>query len=251
MEIVAVLRVLRRHRLLVAAGALPALLVALSLQFQLSLMPPGLASKERQYGVATSRVLLSAPAAPAFDLDSEITDTLGVRARLLADLMATDDVRAKIAARAGVEADQLAVMGPAMGPPKVLVPLAVSATEASVSAREPYVVLVSVQEQVPIISLRGAAPDEAAAARVVDATAKSLEQLISDRSAGGSALRVEALGPAAGRTIVEGAKPVAAVIAAILVFALWAAAVVVVSGLARYWRASHPRRRAPRFAPSA
>ena len=48
MEIVSILRVLRRHRLLVGLGLALSTLVALHAAYQLSLMPPKLAAASRR-----------------------------------------------------------------------------------------------------------------------------------------------------------------------------------------------------------
>jgi hypothetical protein len=47
MEIVSILWVLRRHRLLVAAGVALTVLVGLVMAYQVSFLPPSLASKQR------------------------------------------------------------------------------------------------------------------------------------------------------------------------------------------------------------
>jgi hypothetical protein len=242
MEIVAILRTLRRHRPLVGVGAVAGVLVALLLTFQVSLMPPKLGSRTQTSGAATAQVIIAARTQPAFDLKSQLTDTLGTRAAQLADLLATDTVRARIARIAGLAPGQVAVNTPAMGPPELPIALAVSATEAAALAPEPYLVTVTTGGQIPIITLKAGGPDAVRAARVADAAATSIGDLIAGKSAGRPDIIVERLGPAVTRTVVTSPSKAVGLVAAIGIFTLWCATIVVVSGLGR-------RRRSPSSAP--
>jgi hypothetical protein len=240
MEIVAILRLLRRHRAFVATGLVLSVLVALALSYHLSLMPPKLGSRQQVSGVATARVIIAARTQPAFDLKSQLTDTLGTRATLLADLLSTDSVRATIARTAGLEPGQVAVVTPAMGPPPVGIALAVSATEAAAIPREPYLLTVTTQGQIPIISLRAAGPDAVRAARVANAGTETIRALIARRSEGRPDIVVERLGPAVARPVVSGPQKAVAAGASLVVFGLWCTGIVIVAGLARRLRDRRP-----------
>jgi hypothetical protein len=226
MEIVSILWVLRRHRLLVAAGVALTVLVGLVMAYQVSFLPPSLASKQRTSGVATARVIIAARTQPAFDLESEITDTLGTRAALLADLLSNDDVRARIARGAGLKPDEVAVLTPAWGPPIIDIALPVSATEAASLAHEPYVLSVTSAGNIPIIALRATGPDPVRAAKVANAGIAAIGELIANRSPGRPNIVVERLGPAQARTIVTGPKKAIAIAAAIVLFAVWCSGIV-------------------------
>ena len=229
MEIVSILRVLRRHRLLVAAGGALAVLVALVMAYQVSFLPPSVASKQRTSGVATARVIIAARTQPAFDLESQITDTLGTRAALLADLLSNDEVRAQIARRAGLKPDEVAVFTPVWGPPTIDIALPVSATEAAALAHEPYVLSVSSAGNIPIIALRATGPDPVRAAKVTNAGIAAIDELIANRSPGRPNIIVERLGPAQARAIVTGPKKAIAAAAAIVLFAVWCTGIVFLS----------------------
>jgi hypothetical protein len=229
MEIVSILWVLRRHRLLVAAGVALTVLVGLVMAYQVSFLPPSLASKQRTSGVATARVIIAARTQPAFDLESEITDTLGTRAALLADLLSNDDVRARIARGAGLKPDEVAVLTPAWGPPIIDIALPVSATEAASLAHEPYVLSVTSAGNIPIIALRATGPDPVRAAKVANAGIAAIGELIANRSPGRPNIVVERLGPAQARTIVTGPKKAIAIAAAIVLFAVWCTGIVFLS----------------------
>jgi hypothetical protein len=249
MEIVSILRVLRRHWLLVAAGAGLAGLVAIVLTFHATVLPPKLGSRQQTSAYATARVFISARTQPAFDLESQLTDTLGTRAALLADLLSTDAGRAKIARAAGLAPGQVGVVTPAMGPPLLALALPVSASEAA-TASEPYVLTVNADGKIPIISLGARGPDAIRAGRVVNAAAASIGDLIATRSSGRPDIVVERLGPAVTRTIVNGPRKAIAAAAAVVIFSLWCFALVVVSGLSGRARRRRAAATAPQYSPS-
>lgn len=240
MEIVSILRLLRRHLPLVVIGGFAALFVGLSFMYEISPAPPTLTSRAQSSGEAAGRVLIAAREEPAFDVQSKVADTLSERAALLADLMSTDAARERIAQVAGVEPDELAVLGPSTRAVAVQVALAVKATEVAAAPRKPYVLAATVEGQVPIISLRAGAPDSAAAARIVDAAAGDLDELIASRSSRAPALDVQRLGPAVESTIVDGPKLAVAVLAAFVIYGLWCAAIVVAMGFAHRRRHRSP-----------
>jgi hypothetical protein len=249
MEIISILRVLRRFRLLVAAGAALSILVALMMAYQVSFLPPSLASKQRTSGVATARVIIAARTQPAFDLKSHITDTLGTRAALLADLLSNEDLRARIARGAGLKPDEVAVLTPVWGPPTIDIALPVSATEAASLAYEPYVLRVTSAGKIPIIALRAIGPDPVRAAKVANAGIAAIDELIANRSPGRPNIVVEKLGPALTTTVVTGPRRAVAAGAALVVFGLWCTGIVVLAGLARRRRRSPGS--APLYSPSA
>jgi hypothetical protein len=249
MEIISILRVLRRFRLLVAAGAALSILVALMMAYQVSFLPPSLASKQRTSGVATARVIIAARTQPAFDLKSHITDTLGTRAALLADLLSNEDLRARIARGAGLKPDEVAVLTPVWGAPTIDIALPVSATEAASLAYEPYVLRVTSAGKIPIIALRAIGPDPVRAAKVANAGIAAIDELIANRSPGRPNIVVEKLGPALTTTVVTGPRRAVAAGAALVVFGLWCTGIVVLAGLARRRRRSPGS--APLYSPSA
>lgn len=229
MEIVSILRVLRRHRILVALGVVLTVLVALTMAYQMSFLPPSLASKRQTSGLATAKVIIAARTQPAFDLDSHITDTLGTRAAILADLLSAEDVRARIARGAGLQPKQVAVLTPVWGPPTIDVALPLAATEAAGLTYEPYVLTVTSEGNIPIISLRATGRDPIRAAKVATAGIAAIEQLIAARSPGRPNIVVERLGPAMARTIVTGPRKAMAIAASMVFLAAWLIGIVFMS----------------------
>jgi hypothetical protein len=236
-ELIGILRVLRRHRILAALGIVPALLAGLTVLYHVALMPPKLESRATTVGTASARVLLGAHEQPTPHLEASMNESLGTRGLILADLMATDDTRARIARGAGLPSkDAVAVYGPSNGAPPVAVPLATKATEAAGLSSEPYRLTVSTDGRVPIITLRATAADAAAAAAVVESAAAALEDLLPRGTAERPGLLLDRLGPAVGTTRTDRPKAPVAILGALAVFLLWCGAIVLVAGLARHRR---------------
>jgi uncharacterized protein involved in exopolysaccharide biosynthesis len=250
MEIISILRVLRRHRFLVALGVVLSVLVALKMSYQVSFMPPSLASKQQTSGVATAKVVIAGRTQTAFDIDSEITSTLATRAAILADLLSADDVRARIARGAGLQPDELAVLSPVWGPPTVDIALPTAATEAARLTHEPYVLGVTSAGNVPIISFKATGPDPVRAAKITNAGIAAVGELIAARSRGRSNIVVERLGPALGRTLVTGPKKAIAIVATLVVFAVWCTAIVFLSWFKSRWRRRRLMSPVPQHSPS-
>ena len=128
MELVAILRVLLRHRVLVVLGALLAVAAGAALMLQ----------GKTSTGVVTVRVQVRAPESRTVNLESDVARTLAARASLLADLLATESVRSATERDAGVPPGELAISTPAMGAfPTVPVPIAVRARQAAARAASP------------------------------------------------------------------------------------------------------------------
>jgi hypothetical protein len=238
MELVGILRLLVHHRLLVAVGALMAVAIGTKLAVNVSLSPLKLTSRDSTEIFATARVLVDTPNQPAVNLESDIADTAAPRAPLLADLLATDRVRAMIARSAGLTPDQLVVFGPSSKRLPLSIMLAVRATEASRIVREPAVLDLDANGQIAIISIKAIAGDPTRAVRIADAATANLKLLVAGRPPNAYALRIEQLGPTASTIKRSGHSVALGLAASIILFAMWCAAVVVLAGLARHVRAS-------------
>jgi hypothetical protein len=227
MELYRILHLLRRHALLVAIVVLAAVLAALVTSYDVTPLPPKLDSRARSSGLATGRVLVSARKEPPFGLESKVATTLADRAALLADLVSTEASRGRIARDAGIPPHELAILGPSAGVPILPVALAERAAEVAGAPRVPHVLTASTEGGVPIITLRAVAPDSKVAARVVDAAAEGLDELMSSRSSSTPVLTVERLGPAVERTLIDEPRRVVSLAIALFVLAIGLAAIVV------------------------
>jgi hypothetical protein len=238
MELVDLLRILARHRIALGCGLLVAVLAAVVVQYQVSLSPFSLTERVTKSSTAQTRLLVDAPDKPStLDLDAGVADTLGLRAGLLADLLATDGVRDDIARQSGLQPSDLAVLAPASSPPSLPVPLAVAASDAASVTREPYVLSAAADVSIPIVSLSVAAPDTASAKRILQAAMGEYKDLVQERlSTGTIELTVEPLGEIRTTTTVDRMHPAIGVGVAIAVFTLWAVALLLLVGLRRAWR---------------
>ena len=154
MNTVTILRDLWRLRLLVIAVALLALLAGTALVYKIS-FPPSLESRKYEIGLATARILVDTPSSQVVEVAPKGSESLGVRANLLASLMVDGVVEEAIAKRAGLAADKL-------------VGVTETATEPAPAAKPPSrrafvlttrVVANTSGEQLPIIELEAQAPD--------------------------------------------------------------------------------------------
>ena len=240
MELVDLLRILARHRIALAFGLVLAVLAAVVVQYQVSLSPFSLTERVTKASTAQTRLLVDAPDKPStLDLDAGVAETLGLRAGLLADLLATDGVRDDIARQSGIQPSDLAVLAPASSPPSLPVPLAVAASDAASVTREPYVLSAAADVSIPIVSLSVAAPDTASAKRIIQAAMGEYKDLISERVGtrkGTVDLTVDQLGEIRTTTTVDRMHPAIGVGVAIAVFTLWAVALLLLVGLRRAWR---------------
>jgi hypothetical protein len=249
MELVGMLRVLARRRLLVTPGLALATFAALTVLFHVSLAPPSLTARATSSGVATTQLLLAAPHGGSYDLDSRIGDTIPARATLVADLAASDVAKARIAGLAGVDAGALAVFGPASGAPAVPVPIAAEATTAAGLAPEATVIRLDANPTQPIITLHVTAPDMATAARLAAATRVSLVEAIRARSGRRPVVSLLRLGLGTQKMVSSAPKKPVALIALVLVLVLWCSGVIVLDGALRRMRVARAARTAARGRP--
>src|SRR5690242_4036312 len=101
MDTVTILRRLWRFRLLVAASAMLAVIAGVLVVARYS-APLKLESRKYEVGVATARILVDTPASQVVDVAPKGSDSLGVRATLLSNLMVDGVVKSVIAKRAGI-----------------------------------------------------------------------------------------------------------------------------------------------------
>jgi hypothetical protein len=233
-ELVDIGRVLVRQRLGLAVALVLAVLAGLAANYHISLSPLGLSERVSTSSAAHTRVLLDAPEQPpTVDLDSGVADTLGLRAGLVADLMATDTTRAAIAKRSGIAPSDLAVLSPASGAPPLPIPLAVEAADAARLTSEPYVLSIAADPKIPIVSFSVAAPDVTAARRIARAATDSYKEIVASGANRTPKFRLSVvdLGVIRTTTTVDRPSKVIGLAAAIAIFLLTSAVLVLVAGM--------------------
>jgi hypothetical protein len=229
MELVALLRLLWRHRRLVAIGL--AIATALAL-----VMAPG---RSETFAVASGRVVVDTPHSQLLNAGPTGADTLPWRARMLADLTGSQPVTNQIARGAGIPAKSLVAVVQHLTVPEVATPLSVSALEAGEAGSQPHVVAVGLSdERLPIISIDTRAPDRAGAARLVTATVNALRGLASGPNAGAGlqTLLVESMGPALTKDFAGASGRLARIGTFGGAFGLWCIGMALVLGIRRIWR---------------
>ncbi len=233
MELIAILRLLWRRRILVGIGLLAAAGVGL-MTSNGSLPVPG-TSKDApppartasvRVLVDTNRSQLVAPAPPE-------ADTVAARAVLLAGVLADDEARAAVARGAGVKIEQLAVIGPAATVPTLSTKLAERTATVVEAAPEPFAVTSNADGELPIVSIDARAPDAARAKRLASAAAEELAALTSpdDPSVRLGFVAQPLSRPVLAPVETHPGSAMIALAACIATFVLWCGCLVLASGL--------------------
>ena len=240
METVTILRLLWARRLWVSVGALVAVAAGMLVAFHVSLVPPGLESRQYRIGQASIAVLIDTPSSQVADLAPPVgSEVLEARSTLFANLLATGEVQALVANNAGIRPDQLQTIAPSSKTNPVATRIATEALGTSGPAGL-YHLIVTIDAP-PIISIRAEAPDAEAAARLANGAVAALRTHL-DRVAAVQRIPprrkavVTPLGSAAAGDVIRGPGRVYALIATMLVFGLVCMAIVFFNGLARSWR---------------
>ena len=240
MELVALLRILWRRRLLVLAGAAVVILLGAHL----------LGGKSSSSGLASLRLVIDTSQSQLAHVGKVTSNELELapRASMLADMVTTEGATARIAGAAGVPADELSITNPALTNPTVGTPLPVAI--GSNLPVMPYTVSVgSVVDELPIIEVDATAPDAKTAARLVSSTAKELQAAADPDPAGSDVadhMAVRAVSVPKMKTVVLRTRHLMALMAVVVVFVLWCCLVVVLPS--RWIPRRRPRRRRPRVA---
>ena len=100
MDTVTILRDLWRLRRAVVIVALLALITGTAVLYKIS-FPPELEGRRYEVGVATARILVDTPSSQVVEVAPKGSDSLGVRANLLASLMVDGVVKSAIAQSRG------------------------------------------------------------------------------------------------------------------------------------------------------
>lgn len=225
MELVVILRILWRRRAVVALGCVVAVAVGLTV---------GRAAPDT--AIASGGLMLDTPVSQLSHASPVGADSLTARAILLGNLLATRPMEAKIASAAGLPRDNVAVIAGSSRMPTIPTALARHATDAVAARPEKHVVVVQVEEPLPLVSIEALAPDRRSAVALAGAATRVAQEAAASDS---RRIVVESVGPAEVRVVSGSSGRTKALAASIVMIALWCGGVVFASVAMRR------RRRAP------
>jgi hypothetical protein len=228
MELLPILSILWRRRWLVIAGFVAALAIAVVLQ-----STPTLAG-----GTASAQVMLDTPRSDLASSELDETANLAPRAAFVVHSMATDAVRDRLARSLGLRADRLALIDASYRYPAAPTTLPVAASEAAMTAPEPYLLQMRFDGITPMIWLEARAPEPEGAARLVDAAVQDLAETHAptDRGRKYKPITIERVSDTRVHQLVTGQGRMMAMVAAFMLFIAWCLCLVVGTRLAGWLR---------------
>jgi hypothetical protein len=239
------LRELARLRAGLVLSFLLALLVALSVTYKVSVLPPRLAPRDLEMGTASTRVLVDTSKSLVLDIryGTGDFDSLTARGVLLGNLMASAPVREYIARRAHVPADAIRASTPLT--PDFPRPRAGEGTPKRqgdlLRSTDQYRLNIQANPTVPILDVYAQAPDAKAAGELANGAVDGLRDYLAaavGRQQGLSAdeqPRLTQLGRARGTALNAGVRVQALVLSFVFVFALCCAATLFAGRVWRGW----------------
>jgi len=236
MELVTILRVLWDRRIALGVGALAAIAVAVLGGAGVSLGPLGAIAGQQVTAVVSGSVVVDTSDSEIVHVKPKAAETLAMRATLWADLLASEAAVERIARDARIAPDQLAVLGPSTRlEPAVATPLLTRASAAALAVREPNVLRVYSNQELPIVALEASAPDAQRARLLMDAAVEALRsQAAPARTDASPPFVVEPLAAPRTTEILGGSRRrIFALAGGVAVFGLWCGAIVVLAGIAR------------------
>ena len=231
MELMMLLRVLWRRRILVGIGAVVAVVVAVAMGHGAT-PASGLAKTGVVVDTTASQLVTEAPTNAS---------TLPWRATVLGMLLGTPDERAQMAREIGIPVDQLAVVDTELVAPTIPASLPRAAAEAAAGTTEPYVLTVHTDDSLPIVWIEAAGPAPGAAARLADAAVHALQAGAPTHNTPElQGLNIHPVGATHVRAIPGGPGKKKLLALAMIVFMLWIVGLTIgplVRGMARTLRA--------------
>lgn len=244
MELGRHLREFWRLRFAVIVCTVLATFTTLSVNYELSLLPPGLQPRSLQMAAASTEVLIDTPRSTLIDLRQDLfeIESMTNRSVLLGNVMASAPVVAYIALRAGVPPDVIRAQTPRT--PNSPRPLATAGNEKKTSdllqSTNQYRLSIEANPSVPILKIYAQAPTARAAEQLANASVDGLRDYLEQQArARGVALdkqvRLQQLGRARGDVINDGVRLQAMFLVFALVFVLAAVAALSLSRVRRGW----------------
>jgi hypothetical protein len=211
-ELIAILRLLWRRRLLVALAAVASAGCGMVLG----------SGPTQVVGVGSSRLVVNTPQSQVVDASSTNKQTLVNHAPMLADLLATAGPRERIAQLLGIPVKQLSVIDKRLTSPNIGTPLPTGAADAALATGAPYSLLLNpYQGPVPIVEFDVQAPTVTGARRLLDAAGSVLEETVKTPTPGPDGnLRVSVISAPHVRQVEHGPRKIYKIAGTFVVFVL-------------------------------
>jgi hypothetical protein len=242
MGFVTALRVLWRHRLLVAAWAVVSIAVGVLMTYDVK-GPTSFSSRQYTVGLGSARALVDTPRSQVVDLGTKTgadIGTLAARANLLASLMTSSPLKDEIARRSGLPDDTLITPSTAAAGAGGAAGATIAADSKTATTLKASVPTLDSGE-IPIIAVETQAPDPEVAAKVADQAIAVLQEHL-DEVAGteavpaGRRVVVRELGQARSTVATRGPSKLLSGIAAIFILLVGCGAIVGFTAGVRMWR---------------
>jgi hypothetical protein len=248
MEAAILLRTLWRHRRILAIGAIFAVLAGSMIAYRL----PSFESRSFQVANATEEILVDTQASQIVQANQAPGSALGPTATLLATVMTQGKVKQAIAHQAGLLPANLATIAPSA--PSGSSPTGQNPPSDSYVRHAGTGIMIAQTltnangDPVPIIQVQTRASTVDRAVALVNAAASNLNSYVTSTAAAEKVpkrqqLRVSALGPPEASAQTSGPGPLLAAGAAMLVFGLVCAGIILAGPVSRGWRNAAARER--------
>jgi hypothetical protein len=230
------LKELWQRRLLVAAAAALAAIVAALAVYDVGLAPPSLSKRDHVQASGSIEILVDSAKSPIADVGRDL-EPLTARAGVFARYIAGGNVIGLIAKDTGIPADQIEVAGP--------VPLPGEATGASAPPPEllPYGIEIVQRDALPILNVATRAPTVREARELADAAPAAVRQIVTSiqQQQGIPAhkrVTFRVLGPAQANPVADALGAKVAVVIFLVLFALFLLLILGAPRMVAAWRAA-------------
>lgn len=245
MAFVDTIRQLWQRKGLVAIVFVIAVFAAILTAYQVSISPPGLHKRTLEVSAASSQILVDSPKSTLVNGGStETFNALATRAKIYGQYLSSLEARRQIARKVGVPPQTISTQGP-FSPEAGATAYEnqPSGERASELLKEGAVnrLVFSAQEGVPILSVSSQAPTTERAIALANASFQVLQDYVASLEAEdkpvSDGVTLRELGTPQGGTLGSSNGKILMALAFLAVFALGCAAILLVPGFARRWRA--------------
>ncbi len=236
-----VIRELLRHRALLAAGAVVAVLAAVLSVYRID--GTHLKARSLTYSSASTQALVDSSSS-ALGNTAQSIEPLATRAAVYASFMTNPAVLGMIGKQVGLSGEQLYAAGPALGATRTeQEPTAAKRNVQITGETRPYRLTFESHETLPTITINTQAPTTAMAIGLANASVAALGSYVEreelrDKVPASARVVVQQLGPPHGGVVDSGISKSLAAMVFLAVFAVWCALMLLALRFRETWRQS-------------